>query len=77
MDMKIINEFKVPARVAPFWEQNAEAALKTLTKYCERHPKIDDKLGALGVLASLLLAYGDSLQALELNKITAPASGSN
>jgi hypothetical protein len=34
-------------------------------------PTLDEKLGALGVLAQLVLATGDSLQAVMLDKATA------
>lgn len=69
--MKSITEIKVPAEVAPFMEHHGKRATDAITKYLSACPTLDEKLGALGVLAHILLAYGDALQARQLQKISA------
>jgi hypothetical protein len=66
--MKMLTEIRVPPELAPVWEKHAQRALKALRRYTDECRTIDEKLGALGVMASLLLTYGDSLQAVELSK---------
>ena len=66
--VKLLTEIRVPPEVAPFWEKHAHRALKAITRYADECKTTDEKLGALGVLADLLVRYGDSLQALALNK---------
>lgn len=72
MKTSILTKIEVPPAVAPFMEAHAEAAVKAIIDYVDRCKSIDDKLGALGVLAQVLIAYGDSLQAVQLTKIKAP-----
>ena len=66
--MKTIAEIRVPPEVAPFMERHGKRATETVTKYLATCGTLDEKLGALGVLAQVLLAYGDSLQAVQLQK---------
>ena len=66
--MKVLTEIRVPPELAPVWEKHARRALNALTRYTDECRTIDEKLGALGVMANMLLQYGDSLQAIELSK---------
>lgn len=68
--MKSLAEIRVPPAVAPFMERHGQRALKALTDYMAPCKTLDEKLGALGALAQILLAYGDSLQAHWLDKTT-------
>lgn len=65
---KILAEMRVPSEVAPFWDRHGARSVDAITKFLAPCGNVGEKLGALGVLAQVLLAYGDSLQALELNR---------
>jgi hypothetical protein len=64
-------EIRVPPEVAPFMERHGQRAAQTITRFLAACPTLDEKLGALGVLAQLVLATGDSLRAVMLDKATA------
>lgn len=68
MKAKILTEMRVPPQVAPFMERHGGRSVDALTKFLAPCGTIDEKLGALGVMVQVLLAYGDSLQALQLNR---------
>ena len=69
--MKTIAEIRVSPAVAPFMERHGQRATSAVTAYLATCKNIDEKLGALGVLAQVLLAYGDSLQAIRLHEMPA------
>ncbi|GEM_PF-5135930 len=73
--MKTITEIRVPPEVAPFMAKHGDRALTSITKFLAPCGTIDEKLGALGAMAQVLLAYGDSLQAHQLAKTPAGKSG--
>lgn len=64
----ILTEMRVPPQLAPFMDRHGGRSVEALTKFLAPCGTNDEKLGALGVLAQVLLAYGDSLQAIELNR---------
>lgn len=66
----IIAEIRVPAEVAPYMQRHGRRALAAVKGYADACSTLDEKLGALGVLAQILLAYGDSLQAHQLSKVS-------
>lgn len=68
MGTKAIASIAVPPEVFPFMAKHAPRATKLLNDFTAQCPTIDEKLGALGVLAQVLIAYGDSLQATQLAK---------
>jgi hypothetical protein len=71
MTLKAIAEIKVHPMFAPFMGRHAQRAADALNGYLDACPTIDEKLGALGVLAQVLLAHGDALQAMQLERQTA------
>lgn len=71
--MKSIAEIRVHPAVAPFMERHGQRALAALTDFVASCSTLDEKLGALGAFAQVLVAFGDSLAAHQLHK-TKPAS---
>lgn len=63
-----IAEIRVPPAVAPFMHAHAQRAADCINQFLEPCKTPGDRLGALGVLAQVLLACGDSIQAMELAK---------
>ncbi len=61
-------EINCPPAVAPFMDRHGKRGLQALTDFLRPCKTTGEKLGALGALSILLLAYGDSIQAMELSK---------
>ncbi len=68
MGTKAIASIAVPPEVFPFMAKHGARAAKMLNDFTAKCPTLDEKLGALGVMAQVLIAYGDSLQATQLAK---------
>lgn len=68
MAAKAIASIAVPPEVFPFMAKHGARAAKMLNDFTASCTTIDEKLGALGVMAQILLAYGDTLQAMQLAK---------
>jgi len=66
--MKTIAQIVVPPAVAPYMERHGQRATEAITAYLTSCPTVDEKLGALGVLAQVLLHMGDAIQAMQLAK---------
>jgi len=63
-----VAEIRVPPAVVPFMHAHAQRAADCVNQFLAPCQSNDDRLGALGVLAQVLLACGDSIQAMELAK---------
>lgn len=70
MKRQIIVEMRVHPNVLPFMDKHGRCAVDTITKYLSGCKDDNERLGALGVLSQVLLAYGDALQADWLKNLT-------
>lgn len=62
-------EINVPPAVAPYMNRHGKRGMQALTEFLKPCKTMDEKLGALGALGVLLVAYGDSLTAMQLSKM--------
>lgn len=69
---RILAEIRVPPEVAPFMDRHGARAVEAITAFLQPCRTTDEKLGALGAFAQVLIAYGDSLEAGWLAKVKGP-----
>jgi hypothetical protein len=67
--LKAIATIDLPPSVALFMQRYGARATATIKAYVDPCSTIDEKLGALSCLAQVLLAYGDTLSAIQLSKV--------